>query len=91
METDAKGREMPNNVDRYIPPIDGLNIVLTIDQVIQHFTEKAVEDAMEKYNAKKVYAIVMDPNTGEVLAMANKPNFDTNEPHTELGYEDVQD
>ena len=91
METDAKGREMPNNVDRYIPPIDGLNIVLTIDQVIQHFTEKAVEDAMEKYNAKKVYAIVMDPNTGEVLAMANKPNFDPNEPPRELGYEGMQD
>ena len=91
METDARGREMPNNVDRYIPPIDGLNIILTIDQVIQHFTEKAVEDAMEKYNAKKVYAIVMDPNTGEILAMANRPNFDPNEPPRELGYEGMQD
>lgn len=91
METDARGREMPNNVDRYIPPIDGLNIELTIDQVIQHFTEKAVEDAMEKYNAKKVYAIVMDPNTGEVLAMANRPTFDPNEPPRDLGYEGMQD
>lgn len=91
METDARGREMPNNVDRYIPPIDGLNVILTIDQVIQHFTEKAVEDAMEKYNAKKVYAIVMDPNTGEILAMANRPNFDPNEPPRELGYEGMQD
>lgn len=91
METDARGREMPNNVDRYIPPINGLNVILTIDQVIQHFTEKAVEDAMEKYNAKKVYAIVMDPNTGEILAMANRPNFDPNEPPRELGYEGMQD
>ena len=91
METDARGREMPNNVDRYIPPIDGLNVVLTIDQVIQHFTEKAVDDAMEKYNAKKIYAIVMDPNTGEILAMANRPNFDPNEPPRELGYEGMQD
>lgn len=91
METDAKGREMPNNVDRYIPPIDGLNVILTIDQVIQHFTEKATKDAMDKYKAKKVYAIVMDPNTGEVLAMANMPNFDPNEPPRELGYEQMQD
>ncbi|HZJ83210.1 MAG TPA: stage V sporulation protein D, partial [Clostridia bacterium] len=78
METDAKGREMPNNVDRYIPPIDGLNITLTIDQVIQYFAEKAVDDAMEKYNAKKIYAIVMNPNTGEILAMVNRPDFDPN-------------
>lgn len=91
METDAKGREMPNNVDRYIPPIDGLNVELTIDQVIQHFTEKAVDDAMEKYKAKKVYSIVMDPKTGEILAMANRPNFDPNEPPRELGYEGMQD
>lgn len=90
-ETDARGREMPNNVDRYIPPIDGLDVELTIDQVIQHFTEKAVEDAMEKYNANKVYAIVMDPNTGEILAMANRPGFDPNEPPRELGYEGMQD
>lgn len=90
METDARGREMPDNVDRYIPPIDGLNLVLTIDSVIQHFTEKAVADAMEKYNAKKVYAIVMDPNTGEILAMANKPDFDPNDPPRELGYEEMQ-
>jgi len=91
METDARGREMPDNVDRYIPPIDGLNLVLTIDSVIQHFTEKAVADAMDKYNAKKVYAIVMDPNTGEILAMANKPDFDPNNPPRELGYEKMQE
>ncbi|HHZ14246.1 MAG: penicillin-binding transpeptidase domain-containing protein [Caldicoprobacterales bacterium] len=91
METDARGREMPDNVDRYIPPIDGLNLVLTIDQVIQHFTEKAVNDAMEKYAAKKVFAIVMDPNTGEILAMANRPTFDPNDPPRELGYEGMQE
>jgi len=91
METDARGREMPDNVDRYIAPMDGLNLILTIDSVIQHFTEKAVADAMEKYNAKKVYAIVMNPNTGEILAMANKPDFDPNDPPRELGYEKMQE
>ena len=46
---------------------------------------------MEKYNAKKVYAIGMDPKTGEILAMANRPNFDPNDPPRELGYDGMQD
>lgn len=91
METDALNREMPDNVDRYIPPINGLNLTLTIDEVIQHFTEKAASDAMEKYQANKIYAIVMNPNTGEILAMTNRPDFDPNEPPRELGYEKMQD
>jgi stage V sporulation protein D (sporulation-specific penicillin-binding protein) len=61
METDTRGRETPTNVERMIPPIDGWNVILTIDQVIQHFAEKAVSDAMDQYQANKVYCIVMDP------------------------------
>jgi stage V sporulation protein D (sporulation-specific penicillin-binding protein) len=91
METDAAGREMPYNVDRYIPPIDGLNLVLTIDQVIQYFTEREVNNVVAKYNPKKVYAIVMDPNTGEILAMANWPTFDPNDPPRDVGdFEEMQ-
>src|SRR5690606_20340513 len=65
-ETDVHGRELPYNVDQYISPDHGWNLVLTVDQTIQYFTEKAVTDAMAKYNAKKVYAIVMEPKTGEI-------------------------
>jgi stage V sporulation protein D (sporulation-specific penicillin-binding protein) len=90
METDTKGRETPTNVERMIPPIDGWNVILTIDQVIQHFAEKAVSDAMDQYRANKVYCIVMDPNTGDILAMANRPDFDPNEPPRELGYEGME-
>jgi stage V sporulation protein D (sporulation-specific penicillin-binding protein) len=85
METDVAGREMPYNVDRYIPPVNGLNIVLTIDQVIQYFTEREINNIVAKYNPKKVYAIVMEPNTGEVLAMANWPNYDPNPPPRDIG------
>lgn len=84
-ETDVRGRELPYNVNRYIPPINGWNIVLTLDETIQYFTEKAVSRVMEQYNPKKVYAIVMDPNTGEILAMTNRPNFDPNDPPRHLG------
>lgn len=90
METDAQGKETPTNVERMVPPIDGWNVILTIDQVIQHFAEKAVSDAMELYQAEKVYCIVMDPKTGDVLAMANRPDFDPNEPPRELGYEGME-
>ncbi|NLO82954.1 MAG: stage V sporulation protein D [Clostridiales bacterium] len=85
METDVAGREMPYNVDRYIPPVNGLNIVLTIDQVIQYFTEREINNIVAKYNPKKVYAIVMEPNTGEILAMANWPNYDPNAPPRDIG------
>jgi stage V sporulation protein D (sporulation-specific penicillin-binding protein) len=90
METDTKGRETPTNVERMTPPIDGWNLILTIDHVIQHFAEKAVSDAMDQYRADKVYCIVMDPKTGDILAMANRPDFDPNEPPRELGYEGME-
>jgi len=90
METDARGREAPTNVERLVPAVDGWNVILTIDQAIQYFVEKAVSDAMDNYRAKKVYAIVMDPKTGEILAMANRPDFDPNNPPRELGFEGMQ-
>ena len=61
--------------------MDGYNIYLTIDETIQYFTEKALEKAMLDYNLKRgAAAIVMDPKTGEILAMASKPDYDPNEP-----------
>ena len=78
-------------MDQYISPDHGWNLVLTVDQTIQYFTEKAVSDAMAKYNAKKVYAIVMEPKTGEILAMASRPDFDPNNPPRDLGFEGMQE
>lgn len=90
METDARGKEAPTNVERLVPAVDGWNVILTIDQAIQYFVEKAVSDAMDNFRAKKVYAIVMDPKTGEILAMANRPDFDPNDPPRDLGFEGMQ-
>jgi stage V sporulation protein D (sporulation-specific penicillin-binding protein) len=67
-----------------------MNIKLTIDSGIQHFAEKAAEHAMKEYQTKKVYCIVMEPKTGKVLAMVNKPTFDSNQPPRELGFEGMQ-
>ncbi len=78
--TDAVGRQLPYGTEKYYEPEDGLNVVLTIDETIQHFVEKAIENAVVLTKAKKVMAIVMDPKTGDILAMATKPDFDPNEP-----------
>lgn len=82
--TDGAGRQLASSVERYHPPEDGLSLVLTIDEVIQHFAEKAVENALGINKAKRVTAIVMDIKTGDILAMAIKPDYDPNEPRIPL-------
>ena len=79
-ETDASGNVVPGSVLQHVPAIDGQNVVLTIDSVIQSFVEKAMDRALTEQKAKKVTAIVMDTNTGAILAMVNKPDFDNNAP-----------
>jgi stage V sporulation protein D (sporulation-specific penicillin-binding protein) len=77
-ETDALSRKLPFGSQQFIPPKDGLNLVLSIDKVIQHFAERELERAMVKHQAKKACLIAMDPNTGEILALVNKPDYDLN-------------
>ncbi|SHJ14249.1 stage V sporulation protein D (sporulation-specific penicillin-binding protein) [Geosporobacter subterraneus DSM 17957] len=85
--TDAVGRQLPYGVEKYYEPENGLNVVLTIDEVIQHFTEKALDNVLAQTKAKKVIAIVMDPKTGDILAMATKPDFDPNNPRVPVSEE----
>lgn len=58
---------------------DGSTVVLTIDHIIQYETEKILKSAVEKFNADGGSIIVMEPETGKILAMADFPNFDPNE------------
>jgi stage V sporulation protein D (sporulation-specific penicillin-binding protein) len=78
--TDARNQELPNSDSKYYEAQDGLNLVLTIDEVIQHFAEKAVENTFIEQKAKRVTAIVMEPKTGDILAMAVKDDYDNNDP-----------
>jgi len=66
-----------------VQPHPGQTVVLTIDQSIQYRTEQALFAAVARSNAKSGTAIVMDPHTGEILALANAPAFDPNEPGNE--------
>ena len=79
-ETDRRGRELVALREQDVEPRDGLNVVLTIDSVIQHIVETALADAMEKHTPISISGIVVRPRTGEILAMATLPNFDPNNP-----------
>lgn len=59
----------------YVPPQDGFNLVLTIDETIQYIVERALENAFTKNNALSASVVVMNPKTGEILALANRPTY----------------
>ena len=79
-ETDRDGNEIAFGTKESIAAKEGNEVVLTIDYVIQYFLEKEMDEAMIINNPKQITGIVMNPQTGEILAMANKPDFDLNSP-----------
>ncbi len=80
--TDGQGRETPFTNEQYVDPVDGNDIVLTVDATIQNITEKYLKKAYEENDCQYATAVVMRPKTGEVLAMATMPNYDSNDPFT---------
>lgn len=77
----AVGTDMPYQYEKYYSSEDGLNVVLTLDEVIQHFVERNLETAVIENDVKNgAAAIIMDVKTGEILAMSTKPDFDLNNP-----------
>jgi stage V sporulation protein D (sporulation-specific penicillin-binding protein) len=86
-QTDASGRAAPFSEEFFKKPIDGYDLMLTIDETIQHFAEKYAQKALYDNKAKSVTIIVEKVKTGEILAMTSKPDFDPNKPF-ELIYKD---
>lgn len=72
----AKGERMKNMPDDFQEPVNGYNLVLTIDSQIQTIMERELDNAEAKYNPDGLLAIAMNPNNGEILGMASRPNFD---------------
>lgn len=78
VEYDAGGREIPYASHQFIEPQDGNDVYLTIDAVIQRIVERELDKAMQETQAKAGTVIAMDPATGEILALANRPDYDPN-------------
>ena len=87
MSTDASQSEIPNSQESFIPAENGYNLTLTIDVNIQSVVEKYLKQAVEENACEKGgNCIVMDPKTGNILAMASYPNYDLNNPFTPTSY-----
>jgi cell division protein FtsI/penicillin-binding protein 2 len=80
--SDSRGKELVALRDEDVRSQNGLNVVLTIDSVIQHIVESALTNAMAKHAPQGITGIVMRPRTGEILAMASLPAFDPNDLRT---------
>jgi cell division protein FtsI/penicillin-binding protein 2 len=79
MLRDAKQRMMPAFEYEYIPAVNGHNIVLTIDEVIQHIVEAELDATFEQSKAIGASIVVMNPHNGEIYALANRPGYDLND------------
>lgn len=78
--TDARGVEIENAGESRLDPVDGNNLVISIDYNIQMYAEQVAEKVMEQKQADHVSILIMNPQNGEIYAMANVPEFNLNEP-----------
>lgn len=79
---DASQSEIANSQQTYIAAENGYDLTLTIDVNIQDIVEKKLAEAVDKYECESGITIAMDPSTGKILALADYPNYDCNNPFT---------
>ncbi|WP_322420584.1 penicillin-binding transpeptidase domain-containing protein [Jeotgalibacillus haloalkalitolerans] len=84
-ETDARGFLLPGGEEAIKKAKDGHDVYLTIDKKIQTFLEDALSQVSDEYNPEKMFGVVADAKTGEILAMSQRPTFD---PDTRVGLSD---
>lgn len=75
--SDGKGNRLDKS-EVYVEPQNGVNVSLTIDLDIQKSIERELDNVVSKYNPEQALIVVADPNTGEILGMSSRPNFDSN-------------
>ncbi|MFZ3086160.1 MAG: penicillin-binding protein 2, partial [Candidatus Hydromicrobium sp.] len=77
-EKDVFGNIIPGENNTYIEPVDGKDVVLTIDSQIQYIAQEKLEEVVSEFGALSAISIVMNPKTGEIYSMAAYPGFDLN-------------
>lgn len=77
-QADRKGVEINNSTVDYTPAVNGKNLTLTLDDTIQFYIEEAMKKAVDQYDPISMTVIAADPNTMEILGMANMPNYNPN-------------
>lgn len=87
--TTANGIEIANAAETRVEPVPGHNLVISIDVNIQQYIEQAAMQVLEKKQANRVCIIVMNPQNGEIYALADVPEYDLNNPFT-LNYEPAE-
>lgn len=75
---DARGLVIPGNSTSLMPPRAGLNVQLTIDMGLQAIVEEEMDACLKEFESVRGAVVLMDPKTGEILAMASRPSFDLN-------------
>jgi len=77
-QRDAHGLLVPGDSNSLLPPRAGLNVQLTIDMGLQAIVEEEMDAALAEFKSERAAVVMMDPQTGEILAMASRPHFDLN-------------
>lgn len=80
-QTDGRGRELENSEQTRVAPVPGYDLVTSIDVNLQQYAEQTIEKVVRGKSAKRGSIIMMNPQNGEMLAMASYPSFDLNEPY----------
>lgn len=78
---DARQKKLMSVQKEFVPPVSGNDVMLTIDLNIQYIADQALQDECKKWNPASAVAIVIDPWTGEILALSNYPTYDPNNPN----------
>ncbi len=75
-QADGRGRELPSSFKYHVPPNQGYNLHLTVDETIQHIVEKELDWVISEAAPKQAMAIAVEPQSGAILAAASRPDFD---------------
>ena len=89
-DTDINGNTLSYGQKKYHGAEDGLSVELTIDEVLQHYLDETLEKTMKDSKADKACGIVMNPKTGDILAMSNFPSFNPNNPYKPSGDRELE-